>query len=390
MKEMKRIIDTERKACGSDPDKAAGLHPLAKELGFGNTFRWNILVRSMNDAHVRQLLNAVASVILGYAPGDSLQLCNQKVKPMQYAEIRVLEWLRNQQFSLLPFLSQSDDMCSEAYIVDADYTILKVLRYFRQYAGKPKRVDELICIHKLCCDTWKNGSKYLYFYTLHNQEHAVQLVETIIQLCIRIPQLEIKQIDFFLLFAACYLHDVSMVSMPDFTGFYTDADNLKAGELYTRYIAESHTKDSTAGKRQLVELYREMEGYFEQQIRGPHPAESAKAIRTWKELDFLDRTDREMIARISEAHGYDCEDVYRMKAKAKDELVSMKADCILLRLADVLDMCKYRVSMLLLDHNIESMNPVSRFHWLSHLLTKQVRIMSNYALKEELPEEKTS
>ena len=114
MKEMKRIIDTERKACGSDPDKAAGLHPLAKELGFGNTFRWNILVRSMNDAHVRQLLNAVASVILGYAPGDSLQLCNQKVKPMQYAEIRVLAWLRNQQFSLLPFLSQFDDMCSEA------------------------------------------------------------------------------------------------------------------------------------------------------------------------------------------------------------------------------------------------------------------------------------
>lgn len=389
MKALKSIIYAEGEARDSEPDETARIHALAGELGFSNTFRWNVLVRSMNDAHVRQLLNAVASVILGYAPGDSLQLCNQKVEPMQYAEIRVFAWLRNRQFSLLPFLARFDDMCSEAYAVEADYAILKVLRYFRQYAGRPKRVDELICIHKVCCDTWKNGSKYLYFYTLHNQEHAIQLIETIIQLCSRISELRIKRIDFFLLFAACYLHDISMVSMPDFSDFCMDTGSLKAEEIYTRYVTRQNAKDSTAGKRQLVELYQEMEGYFEQQIRGPHPATSAQAIRTWKELDFLDRTDREMIAQISEAHGYDCEDIYRMKAKATDELVSMKADCILLRLADVLDMCKYRVSMLLLDHNIESMNPVSRFHWLSHLLTKQVRITSNYALKEGLPEEKT-
>ena len=37
--------------------------------------------------------------------------------------------------------------------------------------------SNLILVHKYTCDVWKNGSKHLYFYTLHNQEHAVDLIQ---------------------------------------------------------------------------------------------------------------------------------------------------------------------------------------------------------------------
>lgn len=390
MVELQRIIHPERGKRKAQFHDHAGIESLVRSLGFSKTYQWNVLVRSMSEVPVQQMLNCVVSIILGYMPEDSLQFSNQKYAPMQYAEIRVLAWLRSRDFSLQAFLLRFDDLCSEEYMVDAEYSILKVLRYFEQYVIEPKRIDELIRIHKLCCDTWKNGSKYLYFYTLHNQEHAVQLIESIVQLCIALTQLQLKRIDFYLLFAACYLHDISMFSMPDFPNFYADPNNIKAKDIYTRYATQMQGTDSLGKRQKIVELYKEMEGYFEQQIRGKHAFESAKAIRTWKELNFLDMTDREMIARISEAHGYDCEDVYRMEAKARKELVSMKVDCILLRLADVLDICKYRVSMLLLDHNIDNMNPVSRFHWLSHLLTGALSIKAEYTLNTELTDGKTT
>ncbi len=371
-------------------EQKSGTEILADELGFIKTYQRNILVRSMSEVPVQQMLNAVASVILGYLPDDSLQLSNQKYEPMQYAEIRILAWLRSRDFSLNAFLLRFDELCGEEYMVDAEYSILKVLRYFMQYVIEPKRVDELIRIHKLCCDSWKNGSKYLYFYTLHNQEHAVQLIEYIVQLCIALTQLQLKRVDFYLLFAACYLHDLSMVSMPDFSAFYNDPGNLQAKDMYTQHVVHMRDKDSLGGRQQMVKLYRKMEGYFEQQIRSAHATESAKAIRTWRELDFIDMADREMIAQIAEAHGYQCDDVYRMKAKAKKELVSLKADCILLRLADVLDICKYRISLLLLNHNIDDMNPVSRFHWLSHLLTGNLSIEAKYSLNSDLAKAKNT
>ena len=390
MAELHKMIHLIKDTHRDGHEQTSDTEILAEKLGFIKTYQRNKLVRSMSEIPVQQMLNAVASVILGYLPDDSVQLSNQKYEPMQYAEIRILAWLRSRDFSLNAFLLRFDKLCGEEYMVDAEYSILKVLRYFKQYVVEPKRVDELIRIHKLCCDSWKNGSKYLYFYTLHNQEHAVQLIEYIVQLCIALTQLQLKRVDFYLLFASCYLHDLSMVSMPDFSAFYDDPNNLHTKDMYTRHVAHMSGKDSLGGRQQMIELYREMEGYFEQQIRSAHAVESAKAIRTWEELDFIDMADREMIAQISEAHGYQCDDVYRMKAKAKKELVSLKVDCILLRLADVLDICKYRISILLLNHNIDNMNPLSRFHWLSHLITGSLSIEARYFLNTDLAKEKNT
>lgn len=49
-------------------------------------------------------------------------------------------------------------------------------------------------------------------------------------------------------------------------------------------------------------------------------------------------------------------------------------------MADVLDMSKYRVSTLILNNNLDNMGAISRFHWLSHLVTIGYNIETQYFL----------
>ena len=45
-------------------------------------------------------------------------------------------------------------------------------------------------------------------------------------------------------------------------------------------------------------------------------------------------------------------------------------------------MSNYRVSALVLNHNLDNMGDTSRFHWLSHLITKGYEIETDYYLDE--------
>lgn len=48
---------------------------------------------------------------------------------------------------------------------------------------------------------------YCIFNTLHNQEHAVDLVKNIIKIVKVFSYFKISNYDFYALFIACYLHD---------------------------------------------------------------------------------------------------------------------------------------------------------------------------------------
>ena len=60
-----------------------------------------------------------------------------------------------------------------------------------------------------------------------------------------------------------------------------------------------------------------------------------------------------------------------MKSSAKEELISLKYMMILIRLADLLDLANDRIDYFLLKQNRSQMSPVSRYHWISHLITEQ-------------------
>ena len=78
-----------------------------------------------------------------------------------------------------------------------DYSIMRVIEIFYSFVKEPVRIDNLIVTHKYICDVWKNGSKHLYFYTLHNQEHAIVLIQNIVKLINTIDFLKISSIDYY-------------------------------------------------------------------------------------------------------------------------------------------------------------------------------------------------
>lgn len=105
-------------------------------------------------------------------------------------------------------------------------------------------------------------------------------------------------------------------------------------------------------------------------------------IRHTKDLDFLDECMKEVVAEVSAAHGYKTDDVYRRKSVAQEMTYSLKYMQIILRLADLLDMKKYRISKLLLSKNLENMSGTSAFHWISHSVTNDLKINVTYSTKD--------
>lgn len=266
---------------------------------------------------------------------------------------------------------------------------------FYSFVKEPVRIDNLIVTHKYICDVWKNGSKHLYFYTLHNQEHAIVLIQNIVKLINTIDFLKISSIDYYILFLACYLHDISMVKIPACDSFLLDTD--KADELaktlldsYNEEFNKANLTKNVQGndidilsvKKYMLDSYRKIDNYFEEAVRSKHANDSAAEIRKRSELNYLDTSMRELVAEVSEAHGADERDIYGIKSVASKQLISIKFDKILLRLADLLDMSSYRVSKPILYHNVEQMSEESAFHWISHLLTKGYSLRTEYEITD--------
>ena len=55
---------------------------------------------------------------------------------------------------------------------------------------------------------------------------------------------------------------------------------------------------------------------------------------------------------------------------------------ILIRLADLLDVANDRVNYHLLRQNLNHLSSTSRFHWISHLVTDKIELVTNYKLKD--------
>ncbi|WP_290430843.1 HD domain-containing protein [Paramuribaculum intestinale] len=278
--------------------------------------------------------------------------------------------------------------------MEIDLGILEGLGIFRQKVQEPDKIDRLIQTHRLVKSLWHNGSKFLNAYTLHNQEHAINLIKNIVRLINDVDFLNLKSNDFFLLFNACYLHDISMVIHPSIVSF--NDSNVKSEQLISKWLrkmtelndkldhafkynkfimSEVHLLRKDMGLK-LVEIFQDVFDFFEDRVRTPHAYESAKLIRNWQDgmLSFLSELETEIIATISDSHGWDIVDVYGIKSSAKEELVSLKYMMILIRLADLLDLANDRIDYFLLKQNRSQMSPVSRYHWISHLITDRYEL----------------
>lgn len=353
---------------------------------------------------IRMVLNTVCSYLFNVEVSNHPVLAQNSKKALTYGELRILSFVRNSLFTIEEFRKREILLDDKQNKDTADYSIMKVLEIYHSFVKDPVSIDKLIITHKYTCDVWKNGSKHLYFYTLHNQEHAIVLIQNIVKLIHAIDFLKISAIDYYILFLACYLHDISMVKIPALDSFLTDtneADEL-AQELLDEFnkelqkdnleekITENEIKekqnlyedelDILSVKKYMLESYKKLDEYFEKKIRGRHAIDSSSEIRQRTEIKYLDMPMRELVAEVSEAHGADERNIYSIKSNASSRLMSIKFDKILLRLADLLDMSSYRVSKPILYHNMEQMSEESAFHWISHLLTQGYKLRTKYEI----------
>lgn len=325
----------------------------------------------------KDLLNCVVSNVYNIVVDDSYNFAKKENRMLTYKEIRMLTYIRNYRFDMNKFSAKIPEILSEN-TEKIDYSLLEVLKCFRLFVKDPDRIDDLIKVHQYTCDVWKNGSKHLYFYTLHNQEHAVLLIKNVVELVKSIHFIKISRMDYYILFIACYLHDISMVTIPNL-GIFND-NNLDANSISTKYLldVERYSNDSRVIKNLLIRYYKYLDEYYEEQVRSKHADKSGQEIRKRKDLDFLDTFVREVVAQVAEAHGYGADEVYKAKSVASDMMYSKKFMQIILRLADLLDISSYRISKPMLNNNIDNMSAQSSFHWISHIATERYQIKVSY------------
>ena len=369
------------------------------ELHITPTKRWTAL--KPKNCTVCGVEYVPRSGISKYCPA-----CAKKIQREKSNESKRRSRERNRQACIE--LSAKNDRLNKDTV---DYSIMMVMEIFYSFVKDPVSIDKLIITHKYTCDVWKNGSKYLYFYTLHNQEHAIDLIKNIVKLVHAIDFINISAVDYYILFLACYLHDISMVRIPSYDSFLIDMNQTDelAKELLDDLNKELFSKDQEGKseeeknqsektleenpdilivKKYMLESYKKVDNYFEKAVRGHHAVDSAAEIRNRTEIKYLDTTMRELVAEVSEAHCADERNIYGAKSNATSQLISIKYDKILLRLADLLDMSSYRVSKPILHHNIEQMSEESAFHWISHLLTQKYKLHSKYEISD--PEDEKS
>lgn len=371
-----------------------------QEHGFDRKNFTTFVMKSSTE-YKRKILNVFFSEIIDVTPSDSLTFVKTNARRFKYVELRILAYLRNKNFDLDQF-KQFVDHIDEKDVsnqMGIDIGILQVLNIFIQNVRNPIWIDSLIVTHRLTKGLWYNGSKFLNSYTLHNEEHAVTLIRKTIELTNRIDFFLLKKIDYYILFLACYLHDISMVIHPDLGKLSSESEKnfiliTDLMEMMQKEVDKFEKIDSADKKNSrykdagifLISIFNKVYGYFETLVRENHANDSAKFIRdrSTSLLNYLEPTLLSFVAKVSESHGYDVMDVYGLKSRAKDDVISLKYLMILIRLADLLDVANDRVNYHLLRQNLKNLSTTSKFHWISHLVTDKIVLNTYYSPKKKL------
>ena len=298
--------------------------------------------------------------------------CN---RPLLWYQLRLLHYLNLPNFNYIEFKAFSTRILEqskggvECYPVD--YSIFHVLPFFATYVKDQIKNDLLIQAHHYVYDIWKNGSKFLHFYTLHNAEHSITLIRKCIELTTACGYFKLTSTEFYILFLSCYLHDISMVTYPDINSFDENKVN-----------SQPHTIN---WQNEILRHYDLVDKFFENDIRNNHPKNSATIIRKGRLGFELDEFVRNAVAIISEAHGADAEDIYAHNDEP--EIINSQKLKIMLRIVDTLDMCEERVSPYYLSLTEQQIPNTSKFHWISHLAIKSCNFETKYDLVDEIEDD---
>ena len=365
-----------------------------QEVGFHEKSYTTYVVNHSSD-YQRKILNAFYSASIGVMCADFHPFVKSNSRKMNYTELRILIRLRNKMFDLKKFKAfiknlEDHDISNQMGI---DMALLSVVGPFVHFVRNPEWIDGLILTHRITKGLWYNGSKFLNSYTLHNEEHAVTLINQAVHIVRTIDYFAIKPVDYYILFLACYLHDISMVIHPDMYELgaanghsvsFVSEQMLKMREAVEKFF-EVDDKDMKNARMKetgtfLVKVFEDVYGYFENKVRQQHPKDSANFIISKSDslLRYLEPALLSFVSDVAASHGSDVMDVYGLKSYAKNDTISKKYLMILIRLADLFDVANDRVNYHLLRQNLSFLSKDSKFHWISHLVTDKLELDADY------------
>ncbi len=371
-------------------------------LGFDRYYNYNYnqWIYKYSNTYKRKILNSYISTILNVEVNDDIEFIKLDKRPLKYYELRILLYIRNKNAlveDFIVFLKSIINNLTDKNYEKVDFSLIEVLNIFKTHIRTAELIDNLILVHKYVSSVWRNGSRFLYFYTLHNQEHSVELIKSSVDICKKFDFLQIKSIDYYILFLSCYLHDISMILQPSIDSFLEN--NAQTDEIYTSFLKfkqdlfidsnldEFHFDNKSNVKAVMKEAFQKVNYYFESVSRDLHVVSSANFIKSTPDLNFIDLPIRSIVSAISSAHGANTKDIYGLKSNAKNDVVSEKYMMILLRVADLLDISKDRVSLDILDRNISNMPKISQYHWITHSVIDKFEIKSKYEFQNIKPTE---
>lgn len=359
-----------------------------------------IFILYNSSEYQRRILNAYYSESIHVLCSDACSFIKSNSKKLHYTELRILIRLRNRQFNLNNFriFVKSLNGRDVSNQMGIDMALLSVIGTFVSTVRDPEWVDGLVQTHRITKGLWYNGSKFLNSYTLHNEEHAVTLINQSVHIVKTIDYFVLKPIDYYILFLSCYLHDISMVIHPDM--YMVSPSNSEIMALISEQMLKmqdevekfkkvdkkdyknARLKDSW---KFLISIFDAVYGYFENRVRNMHPSDSADFVLAKSDtlLKYLEPTLLSFVAKVSASHGWDVIDVYGLKSRAKNDIVSLKYLMILIRLADLFDVANDRVNYHLLRQNLNNLSLTSQFHWISHLVTDKLVFDADYETSDD-------
>ena len=365
-------------------------------LDFDKKYSYNKWIYKYSNSYKRDILNSYISTIFNIETNNDIEFIKLDKRPLKYYELRIQLYIRNKSVSVedfVAFLTSIINNLTDKNYEKVDFSLIEVLNIFIIHVRSAELIDNLILVHKYVSSVWRNGSRFLYFYTLHNQEHSVELIKSSVNICKMFDFLQIKSIDYYILFLACYLHDISMILQPSVDCFLEN--NSQTDEIYSSFLKfkqelfsgantdELHFDNKSNVKTVMKDAFERVNYYFESLSRDTHVASSASFIKATQDLNFIDLPIRAIVSAVAAAHGANCTDIYGLKSNAKSDIVSEKYMMILLRVADLLDIAKDRVSLDILDRNITNMPKISQYHWITHSAIDKFEIKSEYKFQNE-------
>ena len=395
-KNLRTFIDDIRIFLGIQQNEKIGLN----DEMLSSFPEYTCFVRRNSDEYIRKIVNAFYSTISDVTISDAKTFTKNTSRSLSYTELRILIRLRNLHFKFKDFAQAVADIDAKNLEnrMSIDMGLVDVVGLFVSNVRKPEWIDNIILTHRVVKGLWYNGSKFLNAYTLHNEEHAITLVKWIVRIVKAVDYFSIKQLDYYILFLACYLHDISMVLHPDVRSFCRgDEQSLSVITEFISRVKEVLVKSPKAKDDEnkddkfkkighlLVDQFEKVYSYFENRIRCEHPKDSATKIKDWQHtvLRYLTPLLLSEVAKVSESHGYEADSVYGLKSEARNAVVSEKYMMILIRLADLLDVANDRINYYLLRQNVKHMNQTSQFHWISHLITDEIRVEPRFEVNNK-------